>query len=163
MEVKECRSAHMLCQLKVESKLLQEIFEAQQQDEQLKSILKSIESKENADFRVRNDGVICFDDRVVVPKNWVLREKILKEAHHGYFNLHPGSTKMYHNLKRNFWWHGIRNDVSKYVSKCLICQQVKVEHQKPAGLLQPLDIPQWKWEIVSMDFVLGLPLTFRKK
>ena len=64
---------------------------------------------------------------------------------------------MYQDLKRNFWWEGMKRDVADYVSKCFTCQQVKEDHQKPSELLQPLPIPQWKWEHISMDFVVGLP------
>ena len=59
----------------------------------------------------------------------------------------------------HYWWPGMKNDVVKHVEQCLICQQVKVEHQRPAGTLQPLDIPLWKWEDITMDFVVGLPRT----
>ena len=66
---------------------------------------------------------------------------------------------MYSDLKRMFWWPGLKKEVANYVSKCLTCQKVKVEHQKPSGTLQPLGIPQWKWEQITMDFVTGLPKT----
>ncbi|XP_073061969.1 uncharacterized protein [Primulina eburnea] len=61
------------------------------------------------------------------------------------------------DLKKNFWWIGMKKDVAIFVSKCLMCQQVKAEHQRPGGLLQPLEIPEWKWEHIYMDFVVGLP------
>ena len=64
---------------------------------------------------------------------------------------------MYKDLKRNFYWKGIKRSIATYVSQCLTCQQVKAKHQKPPGLLQPLLVPQWKWEHISMDFVVGLP------
>nr|GFC12291.1 putative gypsy-type retrotransposon polyprotein [Tanacetum cinerariifolium] len=69
---------------------------------------------------------------------------------------------MYHDLKQYFWWSGMKRDVATYVSKCLICQQVKIEHQRASGLLQQLDIPVWKWDEISMDFVTGLPQTQRR-
>ncbi|GKA02721.1 putative nucleotidyltransferase, ribonuclease H [Tanacetum coccineum] len=69
---------------------------------------------------------------------------------------------MYRDLKQNFWWNGMKHDVARFVAKCLTCQQVKIEHQRASGLLQPLDIPTWKWEKISMDFVTGLPRTFKK-
>ena len=75
--------------------------------------------------------------------------------------MHPGSTKMYRNLREHFWWDGMKNDIAQFVARCLTCQQVKIEHQRPSGLLQPLSIPQWKWEQISMDFVSGLPRTRR--
>jgi hypothetical protein len=64
---------------------------------------------------------------------------------------------MYQDLKREYWWPGMKMDIAEFVARCIVCQQVKIEHQRPAGLLQPLEIPQWKWEQISMDFVEGLP------
>ncbi|KAA3480758.1 Retrotransposable element Tf2 [Gossypium australe] len=78
-------------------------------------------------------------------------------------SVHPGSTKMYHDLKQHYWWSGMKRDISEFVSKCLVYQQVKVEHQVPSGLLQPILIPEWKWATMTMKFVSGLPLTPRKK
>ncbi|KAL0556464.1 hypothetical protein IC582_004978 [Cucumis melo] len=75
--------------------------------------------------------------------------------------MHPGSTKMYQNLKRVYWWRNMKREVAEFVSKCLMCQQVKAPRQKPAGLLQPMSVLEWKWENVSMDFIIGLPRTLR--
>ncbi|KAI9105147.1 hypothetical protein K1719_022676 [Acacia pycnantha] len=66
---------------------------------------------------------------------------------------------MYQNLKQGYWWPKMKHDVINFVMKCLTCQKVKIEHQKPPGLLQPLEIPQWKWDSISMDFIVGLPET----
>nr|GEZ94633.1 retrotransposable element Tf2 [Tanacetum cinerariifolium] len=102
------------------------------------------------------------DTRLVVPNDASLREAMLTEAHSFPFSIHPGSTKMYHNLKLHFWWSGMKRDVATFVSRCLVCQHVKIEHQRASGLLQPLDIPVWKWDEISMDFVTGLPWTQRR-
>jgi hypothetical protein len=64
---------------------------------------------------------------------------------------------MYQDIKKLFWWPGMKNDNAEFVSKCLTCQKIKVEHQRPSGPLQPLDIPEWKWESIAMDFVVGFP------
>nr|GFB30577.1 transposon Ty3-G Gag-Pol polyprotein [Tanacetum cinerariifolium] len=72
------------------------------------------------------------------------------------------STKTYHDLKQYFWWSGMKGDVATFVARCLICQQVKIEHQRASGLLQQLDIHIWKWDEISMDFVTGLPQTQRR-
>ena len=85
--------------------------------------------------------------------------KILYEAHNTPYTMHLGTTKMYRDLKKHFWWPGMKKDVVEYVSKCLTCQQVKAKHQRPGGLLQPLEILEWKWEKITMDFVSGLPRT----
>ena len=80
----------------------------------------------------------------------------MDDAHRSRYIIHPGGTKMYHDLKRTFWRKGVKKDVGEYVSRCYVCQQVKAEHQRLFGLLQPLEIPTWKWEYISMDFVDGL-------
>jgi hypothetical protein len=64
---------------------------------------------------------------------------------------------MYCDLRDRFWWKDMKSDIAAYVARCDICQRVKAEHKRPAGLLQPLDIPVWKWEDISMDFIVGLP------
>ena len=94
-----------------------------------------------------------------MPSSGDLRKRILVEAHQSIFSMHPGVTKTYQDLKQMFWWPGLKKEVADYVSKCLTCQKVKVEHQKPSGTLQHLEIPQWKWEQITMDFVTGLPRT----
>jgi hypothetical protein len=94
-----------------------------------------------------------------VPDVKDLRKLILSEAHDTAYSIHPGSTKMYYDLKERFWWYGMKRSVAEYVAICDICQRVKAEHQRPAGLLQPLKIPEWKWEEITMDFIVGLPRT----
>ncbi|GKF65891.1 retrotransposable element Tf2, partial [Tanacetum coccineum] len=106
--------------------------------------------------------VIWYLNRLCVPDDSSLREAILTEAHSSPFSIHPSSTKMYRDLKQNFWWNGMKHDVARFVAKCLTCQQVKIEHQCASALLQPLDILTWKWEKFSMDFVTGLPRIFKK-
>ena len=82
--------------------------------------------------------------------------EILDEAHTTPYSIHPGATKMYQDLRSLYWWSGMKQDVVKYVARCLTCQQVKAKHQRPSGLLQPLWVPEWKWEDIAMDFVVGL-------
>ena len=90
------------------------------------------------------------------------KKSIFEEAHKGSFAMHPGSTKMYQDLKTSYWWSGMKRDVSEFVTKCMVCQKVKAEHQVPSGLLQPIKIPEWKWDRITMDFVVRFPLTGRK-
>ena len=73
--------------------------------------------------------------------------------------MHPGNNKMYQDLKKNSWWIGMKKYIAKFVSKCLTCSQVKAEHQQPSGLLQQLEMPIWKWELITMDFITKLPKT----
>ena len=105
------------------------------------------------------NGVLWFSKWLCVPCVRDLRKRILIEAHETAYSVHPGSAKMYHDLKELFWWEGMKRDVGDHVRKCLTCQQIKAEHQRPAGLLQQITIPDWKWEQITMDFVVGLPRT----
>ena len=84
---------------------------------------------------------------------------ILNEMHKPPYAGHPGYQKMITTLIKQFFWSNLKTDLVDYMSKCLECQQVKVNHQHPTGLLQPLPIPEWKWEIISLDFIIGFPLT----
>ncbi|KAA3474228.1 Gag protease polyprotein [Gossypium australe] len=88
---------------------------------------------------------------------------IVKEAHQRTFSLHLGSIKMYRDLRSLYWWPRMKKKIPKYVLGCLTCQQVKEEHQIPSGKLYPLEISRWKWDKITMDFVLGFPLSPTKK
>jgi len=96
---------------------------------------------------------------LVVPKDLELRKQILDEAHLSRYSIHPGSNKMYQDLKQRFWWTRMKREVAKYVSEWDTCKRVKASHLKSVGPLQPLSIPSWKWEDISMDFIVGLPKT----
>ncbi|GJZ04061.1 putative reverse transcriptase domain-containing protein [Tanacetum coccineum] len=81
------------------------------------------------------------------------------ESHKSKYSIHRGSDKMYHDLRKLYWWPNMKADIATYVSKCLTCAKVKAEHQKPSGLLQQPEIPVWKWERITMDFITKLPRT----
>ncbi|VVA41440.1 PREDICTED: retrotransposon, partial [Prunus dulcis] len=121
-----------------------------------------VESSDRTDCSVRNDGALIVGTRLYVPNDEALKREILEEAHSSAFAMHPGSTKMYHTLREHYWWPFMKKEIAEYVWKCLICQQVKAERQKPSGLLQPLPILKWKWEHLTMDFVFKLPRTRSK-
>ena len=86
-------------------------------------------------------------------------DQILDEAYSSKLSIHPGSSKMYQDLKTRFWWTKMKKEIAAYVARCDTCSRVKADHLKPAGLLQPLSILGWKWEEISMDFIVGLPPT----
>jgi ribosomal protein L21E len=104
-------------------------------------------------------GMIWFKNRICVLEIDSIRETILKEAHDSAYSIHPGSSKMYQDLKQKYWWYGLKRHVAAHVAECDVCQRVKAEHQRPTGLLHPLKIPEWKWEEIGMDFIDGLPRT----
>nr|GEZ68384.1 retrotransposable element Tf2 [Tanacetum cinerariifolium] len=134
--------------------------EPQKEDIEIWTIVENLDKQ--IEFRLDDDNVLWQGTRLCVPNDATLREALLTEAHSSPFSVHPGSRKMYHDLKQHFWWSGMKGDVATFVSRRLICQQVKIEHQRASGLLQPLDIPIWKWDEISMDFVTGLPRTQRR-
>nr|GFC26603.1 transposon Ty3-G Gag-Pol polyprotein [Tanacetum cinerariifolium] len=166
--------------LRIEPDLISWIKEAQKEDIEIWTIVQNLDKQ--VEFHLDNDNVLWQDFRLVVPNDASLKEALLTETHSSLFSVHPGSTKMHHDLKQHLWWSGMKRDVAMFVSKCLICQQwsgmkrdvatfvsrclvyqqIKIEHQRASGLLQPLDIPVWNWDEISMDFVIGLPQTQRR-
>nr|GEZ03664.1 reverse transcriptase domain-containing protein [Tanacetum cinerariifolium] len=110
-------------------------------------------------FEIRSNGIRYHDKRIWLPLHGGLRDLIMHELHKSKYSIHPGSTKMYQDLRKLNWWPNMKADIATYVSQCLTCTKVKVEHLKPSGLLQQPEIPEWKWENVTMDFVTGLPRT----
>ncbi|CAA7036472.1 unnamed protein product [Microthlaspi erraticum] len=135
--------------------LLSRIRVAQQSDQSLLDATRVTGSE----YEVSANGTILVRGRVCVPKDVELRHQILGEAHASKFSIHPGATKMYHDLKRYYHWVGMKRDVADWVAKCNTCALVKAEHQVPGGLLQSLPIPEWKWDRITMDFVVGLPVS----
>ncbi|KAI3773867.1 hypothetical protein L1987_48406 [Smallanthus sonchifolius] len=109
-----------------------------------------------AQLEVKSDRIRYFVERIWIPVFGNLRELIMDEAHKSRYSIHPGSDKMYHDLKVLYWWPKMKADIATYVSRCLTCAKVKVEYQKPSGLLQQPEIPMWKWEQISMDFITKL-------
>ncbi|KAL0541426.1 hypothetical protein IC582_021471 [Cucumis melo] len=150
-----------LAQLTVQPTLRQKIIDAQSNDPYLVEKRGLAEAGQTTEFSLSSDGGLLFERRLCVPSDSAVKTELLSEAHSSPFSMHPGSTKMYQDLKRVYWWRNMKREVAEFVSKCLVCQQVKAPRQKPAGLLQPLSIPEWKWENVSMDFITGLPRTLR--
>ncbi|KAL0551236.1 hypothetical protein IC582_010322 [Cucumis melo] len=150
-----------LAQLTVQPTLRQKIIDAQNNDPYLVEKRGLAEAGQTAEFSLSSDGGLLFERRLCVPSDCAVKTELLSEAHSSPFSMHPGSTKMYQDLKRVYWWRNMKREVAEFVSKWLVCQQVKAPRQKPAGLLQPLSIPEWKWENVSMDFITGLPRTLR--
>ncbi|GKB39523.1 putative reverse transcriptase domain-containing protein [Tanacetum coccineum] len=103
------------------------------------------------------DGTLCLNGRSWLPCYGDLRTMIMHESHKSKYSIHPGSDKMYQDMKKLYWWPNMKADIATYVSKCLTCAKVKAEHQRPSGLLVQPKIPEWKWDNITMDFVTKLP------
>nr|GEU66466.1 reverse transcriptase domain-containing protein [Tanacetum cinerariifolium] len=144
----------------VHTNLLEKILKAQTEAmkeknmkaENLGRLLKPI-------FEICSNRIRCFKGRIWLPLFGGIRDMIMHELHKSKYSIHPGSDKMYQDLRKLYWWPNMKADIATFVSKCLTCAKVKAEHQKPSGLLQQPEIPEWKWEKITIDFVLGLPRT----
>ncbi|GKA47307.1 putative reverse transcriptase domain-containing protein [Tanacetum coccineum] len=104
----------------------------------------------------RADGTLCLRNRSWIPCFGDLRELIMHESHKSKYSIHPGLDKMYQDLKKLYWWPNMKAEIATYVSKCLTCAKVKAEYQKPSSLLVQPVIPVWKWENITMDFIIKL-------
>ena len=138
--------------------LLSRVIESQGQDVNIVSIRDRVQlGTGDEGWTVHTDGSLQYRGRVVVPQLTNFREEILREFQRSRFVLHLGGTKMYQDLHRQYYWSGMKRHLGDFVRRCLTNKQVKTEHQKPAGLLQPLEVAEWNWEHVTMDFVTHLP------
>jgi hypothetical protein len=122
-------------ELVIEPTLEPEIRKSQMQDAKLKEIAENIVKGKSQGFHMDDNGTMWFGKRVCVPEDKAIREAILREAHESAYSLHPGSTKMYLDLKYKYWWYGLKRDIAEYIALCDTCQRVKAEHQRPARLL----------------------------
>ncbi|GJS87611.1 putative reverse transcriptase domain-containing protein [Tanacetum coccineum] len=103
------------------------------------------------------DGTLCLNGKSWLPCYGDLRSVVMHESYKSKYSIHPGSEKMYQDMKKLYWWPNMKADIATYVSKCLTCAKVKPEHQRPSGLLVQPAIPEWKWDNIMMDFITKLP------
>ncbi|GJX84253.1 putative reverse transcriptase domain-containing protein, partial [Tanacetum coccineum] len=140
--------------------LSKQILEAQKEAMKKKNVkAKNLGRLIKQIFEFRPNGTRCFGNRVWLSRFSGLRDLIMHESHKSKNSIHLGSDKMYQDLKLLYWWANMKVRIATYVSKCLTCAKVKAEHQKPSGLLQQPEIPVWKWERITMDFVSGFSRT----
>ena len=140
--IKIIRLGELLAQFRIITVLRGMIKAAQSRDPILVELVEKIREGKFTDLNLDDEGILWISGRLGVPDVDNLREEILEEAHFTAYSIHPSATKMYHSIKDLYWWDGMKKDVADFVSKCLTCQQVKAEHQKPSGKLQPLPIPE---------------------
>ena len=161
ISLETAESGTLVAAFHVRPVLVDRVRDLQAQDPYLMKLRSKIEAGQQSNFTLRGDGTLVLGQRLCVPDVIELKKEIMEEAHSSAYAMHPGSTKMYWTMRDHYWWRGMKREIAEFVSKCLTCQQIKIEHQKPVGLLQPLSIPEWKWERFTMDFVTGLPRTQR--
>ncbi|GJT69336.1 putative nucleotidyltransferase, ribonuclease H [Tanacetum coccineum] len=149
------RSLIMTVHPKLPSQILEPQIEALKEENIKAENLRGMDKV----FEVRPDGTRCIKNRSWLPLFGNLRDLIMHESHKSKYSIHPGSDKMYQDLKKLYWWPNIKAIIAEYVGKCLTCSRVKAECQKPSSLLVQPEIPMWKWERITMDFVTKLPKT----
>ena len=120
-----------------------------------KEIIQALEKKDGLVWE--EDGMTCMEGRIYVPNNRKLREEILKEHHDPADIGYPGQYRMLELLKRTYLWPGLKEDIKKYVQGCFKYQQNKVQHQRRAGELYPLEILKGPWQEISIDMIGPLP------
>jgi hypothetical protein len=126
--------------IELEPTLEQDIKKGQKDDEKINEIRQMIIDGKGKDFQEGVEGVVWFKDRLCVPDIKLIQELILKEAHETAYSIHPDSEKMYQDIKKRFWWYGMKREIAEYVSICDSCHRIKAEHQRRTGLLQTLQI-----------------------
>ncbi|XP_070010226.1 uncharacterized protein [Nicotiana sylvestris] len=148
---------------KVESSLVEEVKDKQFSDLLLAQLKDGVHRHKTTTFSFgMDDGTLRYQGCLCVLDIDGLQERIMAEAHTSRYSVHPGSTKMYHDLKEVYLWNNMKKYVADFVAKGPNCQQVKAEHQRPGGLAQRKEILMWKWEMIDINFVVGLPHTPRK-
>ncbi|KAA0035225.1 DNA/RNA polymerases superfamily protein [Cucumis melo var. makuwa] len=139
----------LIAHFQVQPILIDRIIKAQLDDARLRKLAEEVRQNQRLNYSLKDDVALMKYDRLCVPSDQTIKDQILKEAHSSAYAMHPGSTKVYITLKKHYWWLGMKREIADYVAKCLICQQVKPERQRPAGLLNPLPVLEWKWEHVT--------------
>nr|XP_033514048.1 uncharacterized protein LOC117278694 [Nicotiana tomentosiformis] len=155
-------SSKVLAYVVSQSSLFERIKARQFGDPHLLVLKDMVHHGGTKEVTVGDDGVWQLQGQICVPDVDGLRELILDEAHRSQYSIHPSATKMYYNLMQHYWWRMIKKDFVEYVAWCLNYQQVKYEHQRPSGLLHRLEIPEWKWECITLYFVAVFPQTMRR-
>jgi len=142
---------------RVDSPFLDRIKNGLQLDPLAKSLIALVEEGKTRRFWLIGGLLYTKGSRLFVPKWGNLRRELIKECHDSKWAGHPGMKRTLALLKTTYYWPQMRDEVESYVRTCLVCQQDKIEQQTPAGLLEPLPIPERPWESVSMDFITSLP------
>ncbi|GKB49903.1 putative reverse transcriptase domain-containing protein [Tanacetum coccineum] len=149
------RSLIMTIHLKLPTRILEAQTEAIKEENIKAKNLRGMDKS----FKIHPDGTRCIKNRSWLPLFGNLRDLIMHESYKSKYSIHPGSEKIYQDLKKLYWWPNMKAIIAEYVGKCLTCSRVKAECQKPSGLLVQPEIPIWKWERITMDFVTKLPKT----
>ena len=135
-----------------ETTILEEIRKNKTKEQE---VCKELEKEDGQSYE--KNRIVYVDERIYVPNNQKIRERILQENHEPVDIGHSEQQRMMELIKQNYWWPGIKMDVKKYVQGCFKCQQNKVQHMKKAGELHPLKTPKGLWKEISINIIEPLP------
>jgi hypothetical protein len=110
-------------------------------------------------YKLEVDEILLYKNIIYVPNVQYLKLVILHEMHNVPYARHPGYQKTVVEVKIHYFWLGMKKEIVEYIARCMECQKVKAKHRHLAGLLHPLPIPKWKWEVVTIDFITRFPET----
>ena len=125
----------------------------------MEELQNSTANSDKPDLSIDKKGLLRFKNRVYIPDSIELKLVVLDEVHKKPYYGHPSYQKTITKLRKLLYWPNMKGETTEYLARCQYCQQIKVEHQHPTSLLQPLPVPEWKWETISLDFITGLPKT----
>nr|GEY42105.1 hypothetical protein [Tanacetum cinerariifolium] len=145
------------CMVFTDHKSLQHILDQKELNMRQRRWLELLKAIRTEKLEPNADGTLCLNSRSWLPCYGDLRTVIMHESHKSKYSIHPGSEKMYQDIKKLYWWPNMKANIATYVSKYLTYAEVKAEHQRPSRLLVQPKIPEWKWDNITMDFVTKLP------
>ncbi|XP_069145560.1 uncharacterized protein [Solanum lycopersicum] len=129
-------------------------------DKKLSQIQDKVLRGEAKEAIINEEGILRIKGRVCVPRVDDITHTIVAEAYSLRYSIHPGATRMYHDLRQHiYWWSRMKHDIVDFFAQFLNCKRVKYENQWPGGIHQRMPIPEWKWQRIAMDFVVVLPKT----
>jgi len=151
---KENDSRNYNARRKITADKLDIIKEIKRNNTREQEVVQALKKKDRLTWE--EDRIVYIEERTYIPNNKKTREKILIENHDSVDIGHPGQQRMLELIKQNYWWPELKEDVKKYIQGCFKCQQNKIQHQKKAGELHPLEIPQGPWQEISIDVIRPL-------
>jgi hypothetical protein len=158
---------HATAIIMYQSDLEDKIIEAAKSDLQYKELVAKLQQgilqQKIEEYKLVNDGILMYRGIIYVPNYQELKNMILREMHNVPYAWNPGYHKTIAAVKSQYYSPGMKKEIADFISRCLECQKVNDENRHPTGLLQPLPIPEWKWEVVTMDFKTKLPRTNKQQ
>ena len=151
-----------ICQSDLRQQIVNHIARDELYEQVKDKLQQQSDEKRYEAYKLEEDGLLTYKGRIYILNVADLRRVVMDEIHQALYSSHPGYQKTIAIARKKYFWPRMKKDMAEYISRWMKCQQVKVEHQHPTGLLQPLLIPEWKLELISMDFITSFPIIVRQ-